>query len=39
MGISEIKSVKMVNHRIFKVIRVTKHNDEFYHITSVPQTS
>ena len=37
--LSEIRSAKMVSHRIFKVIRATKHNDEFYHITSVPQTS
>ena len=33
---AEIKSVNLVKHRVFKVIRITKHNDEFYHISSVP---
>jgi len=28
---------KLVKHRTFKVIKITKNNDEFYHISSVPQ--
>ena len=36
---AEIRSVELVSHRTFKVIRITKHNDEFYHISSVPETS
>jgi len=35
--ISDIKTMVLVKHRTFKVIKITKHNDEFYHISSVPQ--
>lgn len=35
--ISDIKTMELVKHRTFKVIKITKLNDEFYHISSVPQ--
>lgn len=31
--------MELVSHRTFKVIRIAKHNDEFYHISSIPQMS
>jgi hypothetical protein len=34
---ADIKSVEMVKHRAFKVIRITKNNGDFYHICSIPR--
>jgi len=33
----DIISVELVKHRTFKVIRITLHNDEFYHVSSIPE--
>ncbi len=34
--INEIRNIEFVRHRHFKVIKITMGNDDYYHISSIP---
>ena len=36
ININEVRNIERVRHRTFKVIKITLHNDDYYHISSIP---
>ena len=34
--INEVRNIELVRHRHFKVIKITMGNDDYYHISSIP---
>ena len=35
-NVNDVRSIELVRHRTFKVIKITLHNDDYYHISCVP---
>ena len=36
ININDLREIELVRHRTFKVIKITMHNDDYYHISCVP---
>jgi hypothetical protein len=36
LNINEVRSIERVRHRTFKVIKITMHNDDYYHVSHRP---
>ena len=36
ININEVRDIELVRHRVFKVIKITLHNNDYYHISCIP---
>ena len=36
ININEVRNIELVRHRTFKVIKIIMHNDDYYHVSSIP---
>jgi len=37
LATKEIKSVEIVTHRTLKILKITMHNEDHYHVSSIPE--
>lgn len=37
LATGDVRSVEIIKHRTIKMIKITMHNDDYYHISSIPE--